>query len=85
MTFTEFVIKKHPDPDSIYGKVAEGYWDAIDKLAQQYADEQSLEFAKQVDERYVLNTAMTYWFDPNTKEKFTHEQTLTRYHESQKP
>lgn len=70
MTFTEFVIKKHPDPDSIYGKVAEGYWDAIDKLAQQYADEQSLEFAD---------------FTWKDKELLSIKELLTRYHESQKP
>jgi hypothetical protein len=52
MSFTEFILNNHPDPDGFYRTfIFEKYddWEEMKKLAQAYADAQSLEFAKWAD------------------------------------
>jgi hypothetical protein len=43
MNFTEFVIKNHPDPDSV---LVDCKIDELDKLAKAFSDEQSKAFGK---------------------------------------
>lgn len=86
MNFTEFVIKNHPDPDSLlypYVTMTPNIFEQLSGLAQQFADEQSIEFVNWIRENNFLYSPQSHvWTDGTLV--LSNDSLLTRYHESQK-
>lgn len=81
MNFTEFVIKNHPDPDSLVGDSLTK-WTQIQKLAQQYADEEKKKLLEWISEDVSKTVARgQFRYKGNV---YNVDELLTRYHESQK-
>jgi hypothetical protein len=82
MTFTEFVIQNHPDPNDV---LVDCRIDELNKLAQAYADAQSLEFARFVDDAGFVPESDNIWINVGDDVlRLTDAELLQKYREQNK-
>jgi len=90
-TFTDYVIQNHPDPDSVYyansGRWTDrlqSRWDQIDKLAQAYAEQEMVKFAKFVDDAGFVPKPDCVWLNFEAAIELTDAELLQKYREQNK-